>query len=323
MKMRDQDLSRRNFLLGSSAAGAGALLIPRGPSGMVSRPRLASPVQSATTPAMITGATVNPSVYHMSDWVRAAHTFDSYVGYPLAKTAQKIYMREGQFYKDPLPGHIAQLATVGCQFIICVYPSRTTDDSAKLTSFLQLLSSKGIVYQVALDNEWNTKNKFADGAAYLKYWRHYAPVVQAAGVPVASLVCATSNKARFAKIEPGFPTNPLPDAYWIDYYATAYRFRIRLGAPGNLLDQAESHGVPAGVAEFGWSAGDGSLTMEQWDKYCTYLAGLAPRLPLGCLYWGDPGKDRQDAVTSANDPKIPGIRQVISAFQATTGARLR
>ena len=62
--------------------------------------------------------------------------------------------------------------------------------------------------------------------------------------------------------------------------------------------------------------------MQEWDAYCPYLAGLASRLPLGCLYWGDPGADGQDAVTSADDPKIPGIRQVVSAFQETTGTRL-
>jgi hypothetical protein len=315
--MRDQDLSRRKFLLGSCAAAAGALLIPRVQSGTAARARLA-----ATSPSPITGATVNPNVYRMSNWVKGAQTFDSYVGYPLASTIQKIYMLEGQYYKDPLPPHIAQLAAAGCQFIVCVYPSATADESSQLSDFLQVLNSKGIVYQAALVNEWNCAKKFATPRAYLDYWSQYAPVVQDAGVPVCNLVCASSTKSAYAKIEPGFPTDPLPDAYWIDYYATAYRFKVRLDASGGLLDQAESYGVPVGVAEFGWSAGNGSLTMQEWDAYCPYLAGLASRLPLGCLYWGDPGADGQDAVTSADDPKIPGIRQVVSAFPATTGTRL-
>jgi hypothetical protein len=186
---------------------------------------------------------------------------------------------------------------------------------------LQLLNSNGIVYRAALVNEWNCATKFTP-QAYLDSWSRYAPVVQDAGVPLCNLVCATCTESAYAKIQPGFPTNPLPDQYWIDYYATAYRFNVRLDASGGLLDQAESLGVPVGVAEFGWSAGGGSLTMEQWDKYCPYLAGLASRLPLGCLYWGDPGATGQDAVTSADDPKIPGIQQVVSAFQPTTGARL-
>src|SRR5205085_6014254 len=118
------------------------------------------------------------------------------------------------------------------------------------------------------------------------------------------------------KIEPGFPTPPnypLPDAYWIDYYATAYPYLFaRPDASGGLLDQAESYGVPVGVAEFGWSATGTSPTMQQWDDYCTYLAGLAPRLPLGCLYFGS---GSVNAVTSADDPKIPGIQQIVSAFQ--------
>jgi TAT (twin-arginine translocation) pathway signal sequence len=309
MKMRNRDLSRRNFLLGSSAAAAGVLLIPCGPSGMVSRARLA-----AATPTPIRGATVAAYVYGTTNWVKAARTFDSYVRMPLATKIQKIYMHEGQYYTDPLPPHIAQLAAIGCQFIVCVYPSRTNDDSQKLATFLRLLNSKGIVYRAALVNEWNSGTKFATPQAYLNYWHRYAPVVKAAGVPLCNLVCATCIKSNYDKIQPGFPTSPLPDQYWIDYYATGYRFKVRLDTSGGLLDQAENHGVPVGIAEFGWSAGGGSLTMEQWNNYCSYLVRLAPRLQLGCLYWGDPGRTGEDTVTSANDPKIPGIRQVMSAF---------
>jgi hypothetical protein len=310
MKMRDQDLSRRKFLLGSSAAVVGGLLIPRGASGMVSRARRA---RAGSIPARITGATVNPSVYHMSNWVKGAKTFDSYVGYPLATTIQKIYMQEGQYYTAPLPSRFTQLAAVGCQFIVCVYPSRTTDESSQLSDFLNLLNSNGIVYQAALVNEWNTKDRFTP-QAYLDYWRRYAPVVKAAGVPLADMVCASSNRAAFAKIKPGFPTSPLPDAYWIDFYATGYGFDVRLAASGGLLGQAEKHGVPAGIGEFGWSAtgGDPKGGWSTWHEYCSYLVRLAPRLPLGCLYWGS---QSVDVVTSANDPKVPGIRRVVSAFQ--------
>lgn len=307
-----QQLSRRKFLLGASAAVVGALLVPRGASGRVSRSGRAV---AGSIPAPITGATVNPSAYLMSNWVKTASKFDSYVGYPLATTIQKIYMPEGTYYTKSLATRITQLASVGCQFIVCVYPSTTTDESSQLSDFLQLLNGKGIVYQAALVNEWNAKDKFATPQAYLDYWSQYAPVVKAAGVPLANLVCASSNKAALAMIEPGFPTDPLPDVYWIDYYATAYSFNVRLDASGGLLDQAESYGVPAGVAEFGWSATGGSPTMEQWNGYCTYLAGLASRqpsrLPLGCLYWGCQGGD---VVTSASDPKVPGIQQVVSAF---------
>jgi hypothetical protein len=336
MKMRDEDPSRRKFLLGSSAAAAGALLIPRGPSGMASRPRPTSrtasrPRLAATaTPATITGATVNPYIYGLSNWVQGAKRFDSYVGYPLATTIQKVYMSEGQYYTDPLPAKLTQLSAAGCQFIVCVFPSRTTDQSSQLSDFLQLLTGNGIVYQAALVNEWNTHDHFADGAAYKKYWAQYAPVVQAAGVPLALMVCASSAKPAFDKIIPGFPTDPLPDAYWIDYYATAYRFNIRLdtevdGQHQTLLGQAKKYSVPVGIGEFGWSAGDGSLTMAEWNAYCPYLAGLATQspslLPLGGLYWGDGGKDSEDAIKSASDPRIPGIQQIVSAFQSASGAR--
>ena len=44
----------------------------------------------------------------------------------------------------------------------------------------------------------------------------------------------------------------------------------------------------------------------------TLTAGLAPRLQLGGLYWGSKG---HDIVTSATDPKVPGIQQYIQALQ--------
>src|SRR5262249_32989146 len=113
-------------------------------------------------PAEVTGATVSPWAYGITSWVQAAKRFDSYVRLPLATTIQKIYMREGEYYTGPVAVRIASLARAGCQFIICVYPSRTTDERAKLAGFFRLLRSKGIVYQAALVNEWNTGTNFAD-----------------------------------------------------------------------------------------------------------------------------------------------------------------
>ncbi len=335
--MRDRDLSRRQLLRGSSVAVAGALLIPRERPGTVPRPAPPRAAEASGGPLLIprerrgtvlrpapfraagvAGATVSPRAYGMAydatSWLRAAKRFDSYVGMPLASTIQKIYLTEGEYYTDPLPAHLTNLARAGCQFIICVYPSRTTDDSAKLAGFLRLLNRNGIVYQAALVNEWNCAGNFASTQDYLNYWRHYAPVVKAAGVPLCNLVSASSNKAEYAKIQRGFPVNPLPDRYWIDYYATAFQWKVRLDTPGGLLDQAHSLGVPAGIAEFGIGA-HGRAPMSVWDEFCHYLAGLAPRLPLGCVYWGSVNpKDRAgpvDVVTGPNDPKVPGIRQVM------------
>jgi len=304
--VRNQDLSRRRLLAGSSAAVAGALLVPSSWRAAAHPQRRA--LTTASTPVI--GATVTPSAYQLTSWLQTAHRFDSYVGLPLATSAQKVFLTEGQYYTDPLPAHITGLANAGCQFIVCVYPSRTTDESAKLKAFLHLLNSKGIVYQAALVNEWNAHDKFATPQAYLTYWKHYAPVIKAAGVTLCCLVCASSNRAEYAKIQPGFPTNPLPDRYWIDYYAQGYRWNVRLDTSGGLIDQADSHGVPTGIAEFGIGAGF-APPISEWDAFCGYLAGLAPRLPNGCLYWGCVG---EDIVTGPNDPKVPGIRQVIGAF---------
>ena len=303
--MREQGLSRRGFLMGSSAVAAGALMTPSARFGAAPRsaPRLTSP--------QVLGATVNPSVYKLSSWAKGAKVFDSYVGMPLATTIQKIYMKESEYFTDPLPAHITSLANIGCEFIFCVWPSRTTDESTNLAAFLKLLNDNGIVYRVALVNEWNCAQKFTP-AQYLSYWSHYAPVVQAAGVPVCSLVCASSTKGAFAKIEPGFPTNPLPDQYWIDYYAEAYRFNVRIDAKGGLIHQARNLGVPIGIAEFGYAVHfPKTMTWAMWEAYCPYLAGLAPKLPLGCIYFGC---HDENTVPTASDPKIPGIQQVIQGW---------
>jgi hypothetical protein len=333
--MRDQDLSRRRLMLGSSAVVAGALLLPGGRPGPVPRsaqfgaaegdggPLLLPGEQSAKLPrpgpfraAGLVGATVSPRAYGMryspTWWVDAAHRFDSYVGLRLATRLQKIYLMEGEYYTDPLPGHITSLARAGCQFIICVYPSRSRDDRARLARFLRLLTRRGIVYQAALVNEWNGPGNFASADAYLRYWRHYAPVIKAARVPLCNLVLASSNKADYAKMQRGFPVNPLPDRYWIDYYATGFQWKVRLDTPGGPLDHAHSHGVPAGIAEFGIGA-NGVAPISVWDEFCHYLVGLTPRLPLGRVYWGSVNHGRQDVVTGPNDRKVPGIRRVMAS----------
>jgi hypothetical protein len=55
-----------------------------------------------------------------------------------------------------------------------------------------------------------------------------------------------------------------------------------------------------------------------WDEFCQYLASLAPRLPLGCVYFGsEGGYGRQNVVTGPDDPKVPGIQRVMNQFQAS------
>lgn len=301
-RLSSEALSRRGFLRGSAAVAAGALLAPS----VLSR-------SSASAATRITGATVNPHAYGISGWVKAANLFDSYVGEgPLAKTIQKVYLTEGSYPSSPFPVEMTSMAKVGCQFIVCVFPSRSTDESAKLAAYLQLLTSAGFEYRVALVNEWNTHGLFTP-QQYQAYWSQYAPVVKAAGVPLCVLVCASSNKTAYNKIQPGFPTSPMPDQYWIDYYAEAYSYKVRLDTSGGLLDQADSLAVPVGIGESGYAVtGALHVTIDIFNQYCAYLAGLAPRLQLGGLYWGSKG---HDIVTSGTDPKVPGIQQYIQALQ--------
>jgi hypothetical protein len=307
------DLSRRRFLQGSSAVAAGALLVQEPlRTGLLPR---SVPRRAPSTVTPIHGATVTPQVYGIKDWAEAAKMFNSYVGLPLATTIQKIYMFEGEYFTDPLPVRITSLAQTGCQFIITAYPSSSTDESAKLAAMLQLLNDNNIVYEIALVNEWNTKDRFVTPQDYLTYWTHYAPVVKAAGVPLTCLVCASSNKSAYAKIEPGFPTNPLPDRYWIDYYATAYYFGVRIGDKGGPLHQATQYGVPTGIAEFGVSAGHTTVPISVWNEFYPYLIQQKSRLELGALYWGSENHGNQvDVVTGPSDPKVAGIQKVMAAL---------
>jgi hypothetical protein len=139
-------------------------------------------------------------------------------------------------------------------------------------------------------------------------------VIKASGLPLCVLPLAAGPRTKFHLIKPGFPTHPLPDRYWIDYYANAYLWNIRLDG---LLRQAADFGVPAGIAEFGRGA-NGSAPLHIWAEYCSYLVGLMPRLRLGCLYWGSkvhPGQG-QNVVRGPDDPKVPGIRRVMRAVLA-------
>lgn len=308
-------LSRREFFGGAAGIAAVAVLPPgssRAP--LRTRPAAAAARTAATTP--IVGATVNPSAYGVSDYLQAANIFNGFTGTTLATTFEKVYMSHGAFPQSP-PSKITSLASAGCAFVISIEPSRTltTDEQTLVTRFCHRMTAAGLTYRIVLYSEANDK-AFKTQQDWQTYWSFYAPAVKAAGV-----TCGFNPGCGFQAIgraEQYFPTNPTPDELWMDYYATAFRGGSRLDT---LIGIAKSAGVQAGLAEWGWSAGDttfGPMTIPWWNDYCSYLTQLASNgdVPLGAMYFGAKANGRtSDIVKSANDPRIPQILAVSQAIQ--------
>ena len=264
----------------------------------------------------LAGAIINLQAYRVSSFLDAAKIYDSYVGLPLATTIEKIYMSHGQFGPAP-PAKMTELAQAGCQFLVSVEPSRamTPTDQKILARWLAMLNKQGMSYRVALYSECNDK-AFKTVGQWLPYWRYYAPVIHDAGVSCAyEPGCGSTAVSR---AEAYFPAKPAPDELWMDFYATAFRGGSRLD---KLITMAQAAAIPAGIGEWGWSAGRPTahpMTMPWWDKYGTYLIGLATggKLQLGAMHYSAEAHGRRgDVITSASDPRIPMIHKVVQAVQ--------
>jgi hypothetical protein len=301
-------LSRREFLGGAAGVVAVAAL-PSSPSSHAAR------TQAAAT--ALAGATVNPSSYGVTSFLDAANIYDGYVGLSLATTFEKVYLGHGALPSNP-PEKMTQLASAGCRFLVSIEPSRTMTASEQtlLAKWLTSMNNSGIPYRVVLYSECNDK-AFKTAADWFAYWSFYAPVVQAAGVP-----CGYDPGCGFMAIgraQEYFPSSPAPDELWMDYYATAFRGGSRLD---NLIAMAASSGIPAGMAEWGWAAGDttfGPMTMPWWNEYGSYLMHLinTGKITLGTINFAAKANGRTvDVINSATDPRIPMIKQMAQTVQA-------
>ena len=294
-------LSRREFI-GSTAGIAAATLLP-----LSQRARAIMPMA---------GATVNRLAYHVGGFLQAADILDAYVGLPLAKTIQKIYMGVDQFGTMP-PAHMAEVAAAGCQFLVDVRPSKkmTPTERSRLAKWLAMLKAAGIPHRILLYAECNNRS-FSTAEEWLAYWRYYAPVIKAAGVPCC--YDPGCNAAAIGRAEAYFPPRPAPDELWLDFYATAFRGGVRID---RLIAKAQAAGISVGLAEWGWHAGSSNLhpmTMSWWNPYCTYLLRLAGegKLRLGAIYFGSAAEGLTvDVITSAKDPRIPMIQKLAKAVQ--------
>jgi hypothetical protein len=258
---------------------------------------------------------VDLASYGGKNYLDAANIFDGFVGLPMATTIQKVYMGHGEFPPHP-PLKMTQLAKAGCEFLVSIEPSRSMvpSEQALLAKWLTMMNNSGIPYRVVLYSESNDK-AFKTAPEWFAYWSYYAPVVKDAGV-VCAYNCGCGFKA-LPRAAAYFPSNPAPDELWMDFYATSFRGGSRLDT---LIGLADAAGIPAGVAEWDWSAGDlifTPMTLPWWNAYCDYLVTLAAagKLSLGSIFFNAVAKGgRADVIDSASDPRIPGIHRVTQAF---------
>jgi hypothetical protein len=299
-----QGPSRREFL-GGAAGIAAITALPASATIPARRTGLPSRRSAATTP--VVGATVDLASYGGKNYLDAANTFDGFVGLPMATTIQKVYMGHGEFPPHP-PLKMTQLAKAGCEFLVSIEPSRNMvpSEQALLAKWLTMMNSSGIPYRVVLYSESNDK-AFKTAPEWFAYWSYYAPVVKDAGV-VCAYDCGCGFKA-LPRAAAYFPSNPAPDE--------SFRGGSRLDT---LIGLADAAGIPAGVAEWDWSAGDlifTPMTLPWWNAYCDYLVTLATagKLSLGSIFFNAVAKGgRADVIDSASDPRIPGIHRVVQAF---------
>jgi hypothetical protein len=294
-------LTRRQFI-GATAAAVAAAELP----GMA---------EASVTP--LAGATVNRGAYDTATYLAGAKIFNSYVGLPLATRFEKVYMDHGEF-GTTLPDKIAQLAPAGCSFLVSVKPSTTLTKSEQsaMAKWLAMLKAHGIRFRCVLYSEPNDK-AFLSTSTWLPYWRFYAPVILNAGVTlVYEPGCGPKAISRGEAL---FPSKPSPDEMWLDYYASAYKGGSRLGT---ILSIGASAGVPVGLGEWGWAAGNSSstgtnMTMTIFTEYGNYLLGLIAKrkITLGAAYFNARfGSLIGNIITGPADPRIPMIKKMAAAL---------
>lgn len=309
-----RSLSRRGFLGGAAGVAAVAAL-PLGSTRAAAAILRSGSAQAATTP--LVGATISASAYGTTNFVDAANIFDGFVGLPMAKTIEKIYLGLSEFPSKP-PVNMTELGNVGCQFLVSVKPSTTMTPSeqTRLANFLAMLNSHGLSYRVALFAECNDKGFTM--SQWLAYWSYYAPVVKDAGV--ACTYNAGCNPNSFLRALSYFPANPAPDELWMDFYGVNFRGGTRIDP---LIAMAQSAGVPMGIGEWGWSAGSvefAPMTMPWWNAFGNYMIGLANagKFSLGAIFYEalGPRGNGSGVILSASDPRIPVIQKIAQAVQA-------
>jgi hypothetical protein len=309
-------LTRRGFLAGAAGVAAVAA-IPSSSRAAATAARRSPSRPRPSIAAATAGATIGaPPVYGTKNAADAASIFDNYTDTSLAVTTQKFYTTPAILAETSLYSGMAQLADVGCAFLVDLKPSKHLEKQyqKQLSAWLTMLNDADINYRCVLYSEANNV-AFSSAAQWFEYWSYYAPVVKDAGVSCGyNPGCGT----WASKATTFWPSNPTPDELWMDYYCTGFKLGSRLGP---VIAFAQQNGVAAaGVAEWGWEASNHAfqpITLPWWNDYCGYLMNLVStgEINLGGIYFGSEVSGRLDNVIyNSADPRISMIQQVSTTF---------
>lgn len=238
-------------------------------------------IQNPAIPGVTVGATTLAAGYGATNKVNAVPVIDGFVGRPIAATAQKWYLQEG----DTLASIQAQnsfadytgLQALGVKFTLCVKPSRhaakvggstLTAEQANLTAILNALTP----HDVILWQECNQPHSmfFSDTGdatqpSYLTYWDAYQPTITGLGYKCCydPLLFDLVNSITM------YPHNGQakhPDKVYCDWYGQDFNNNRNPDTVQNgksLVSMAATDGVPLGIGEWGESAQGKAITQAQ------------------------------------------------------------
>jgi len=263
--------------------------------------------------------------------------FDGYLGIPLGITKTKFGQQEDQI-STAIPAMVQELNSVGCRFLLCVYPLRagfassphpdgsygdlrTKASRTALGRCLDAWQHAGIRFECTLRQECNLYDGnghlvFPSPQAYADYCGFYAGQVTSRGIRLAYDPGITDHVVNSAVSY--FPAGVGIGSVYTDYYGAAFSAGNRLDGVIRLADggNPDRTMLPWGIAEWGNSATGSPITRAEWDNYAQYLYNTirtrsnAGRKMCAVMYYS--GLRGPNTLWGPNDYKIPWIRKISS-----------
>ena len=316
-----------------------------------------------------------PPVYADNDFIDPGDFYDNVVGRTIAPQGNKWYWNEGQLETTlaqltadwgGLVLWLQNTEVANPRLIASIKPDRTgvvpggtlnahgTSQAALLASMLGMLKANfaNVTFIVTLWQEPQGNNNgvqffpftYTDGSGqhtitYVDYVKAYGPTVTAAAMGGFAYDPLASPQQYTRAFDTSFFTGTNVEGYthyYVDYYATAYKGKVRLnaanglgGPAGGFLSQAVANGLIFGIAEYGDSATGTSTDDPTFHAYISHIisvmSGLAAAQQGGDITWFSGVKFQGDNVILANGqnsfgvnlagtPALPGITAVYDAL---------
>jgi hypothetical protein len=284
-------------------------------------------VPGSGSPGSLVGATTSTGQYPgvLADTRdHAATTYDTYVGHPMAHSAEKVYYQNtvqggGGLGKYPVPtsGHfvdgngsdITPLVTAGCDMLLCYQPyigtnaatiaSELTAFEASVQAWISLHPNGAdgvqvIIYQEPQNSAWafNTGTDAQNAAAYIAVVRNYAGGIR-------SLTDGSGKSPRVIYDAAGhapplwityYPGNAFIDQIGVDFYGHNYAQQV-ISNPDPLQvlrNLALTNNKPFSVLEMGSAIVPSTATNAQVLAYLSYLTTMMSAIPAnlrGPMIW--------------------------------------